>query len=96
MEAGSAESYALLREGLDRAAEGEYEDAILAYEQAVLKDQANLSARVNLAITRARYATQVPTAEVIARLKAERDRMMQPDHSQTAELVGTSTAGHNG
>ena len=72
----TAESYALLREGLDRQAEGDDLEAEKAYEQSVALNERNWAARVNLATLRARraadYTASIATvAEALADIRAD-------------------------
>jgi tetratricopeptide (TPR) repeat protein len=62
---GAATSYALVRKGLELQSAGQLEAAIAAYEQAVAEDAVNWSARVNLAIARARFKDDLSAAEAV-------------------------------
>jgi len=60
-----AESYALVREGLDNYDAGDAPAAVEAFTHAIALDSKNWAARVNLAITLARLANNFDTAEEI-------------------------------
>jgi tetratricopeptide (TPR) repeat protein len=60
-----AESYALVREGLDHYVAGNPSDAITAFEQALELDSRNWPAKVNLAVTKARLANDFDVSEAI-------------------------------
>jgi len=61
----AAESYALVREGLDRQLEGDDLEARRAYERALALNPRNWAARVNLAVVEARLARDFASAIAI-------------------------------
>jgi tetratricopeptide (TPR) repeat protein len=71
----AAESYALVREGLDRHIEGNEPLARIAYEQALALNPRNWAALVNLAVTEARLAKDYVLAiDILTDALAEMER----------------------
>lgn len=61
----AAESYALVREGLDHHLAGDAAEAIAAFQHAIELDRDNWAAKVNLAVTQARLAKDCGAAEAV-------------------------------
>jgi tetratricopeptide (TPR) repeat protein len=73
----AAESYALVREGLDRHLGGDLDEARLAYEQALDLDPRNWAAAVNLTVALGR-AGRYAAAVGVARQQLARMRQAEP------------------